>query len=208
MRFRKDPGRPGPVGAPAECFGAAAGPVDGRRSGPGDHLMSASAMFPPSVRRSRRPAGTAAVTPSSAGTSGRCPGSRRRPATPPCAGAPARPAPGSRHRRRDPVREAAARQGAGDRPVFDGHCLIPVDGTGHPARNPSTATAAASPAAVTGRRAIPTACPPPWSAIPTAGRRRRRPRSRSPGPTGTGGTTAGATPRHGPSTTSGAGIGA
>ncbi len=46
MRFRKDPGRPGPVGAPAECFGAAAGPVDGRRSGPGDHLMAASAMFP------------------------------------------------------------------------------------------------------------------------------------------------------------------
>ncbi len=38
MRFRKDPGRPGPVGALAECFGAIAGPVDGRRSGPGDHL--------------------------------------------------------------------------------------------------------------------------------------------------------------------------
>ncbi len=208
MRFRKDPGRPGSVGALAECFGAIDGPVDGHRSGPGDHLMAASAMFPPSIRRSRSPAGTAAGTPSSAGTSGRCSGSRRRPATPPCAGAPARSTPGSRHRRRDPVREAAVRQGAGDRPVFDGHCLIPVDGTGHSARNPSTATTAASPAAVTGRRAIPTACPPPWSAIPTAARCSLWPRSRSPGPTGTGGTTASATPRRGPSTTCGAGIGA
>ncbi len=63
MRLRKDPGRPGPVGAPAECFGATAGPVDGRRSGLADHLMSASAMFPlkhpslpPSGRDSRRDA--------------------------------------------------------------------------------------------------------------------------------------------------------
>ena len=204
MRFRKDPGRPGPVGAPAECSGAAAGPVDGRRSGLVDHLMAASAMFPlkhPSLLRSGRDSRRDAIVRGNLRTLSGI-------AAAPCAGASTRPAPGSRHRRRDPVREAAARQGAGDRPVFDGHCLIPVDGTGHSARNPSTATTAASPAAVTGRRAIPTACPPPWSAIPTAGRCRRRPRSRSPGPTGTGETTASATPRRGPSTTSGAGIGA
>ena len=191
MRFRKDPGRPGPVGAPAECFGAAAGPVDGRRSGPGDHLMAASAMFPlkcPSLPPSGRDSRGRRHRPREPPDGVRDRGGALRP--PPCADAPARPAPGSRHRRRDPVREAAARQGAGDRPVFGGHHLIPVDGTGHSARNPSTATTAASPAAVTGRRAIPTACPPAWSAIPTAGRCRRRPRSRSPGPTGTGGTTA------------------
>ncbi len=57
MRFRKDLGRPGSVGALAERFGGTAGPVDGRRFSLADHLMSAFAMFPlkhPSLPRSGR----------------------------------------------------------------------------------------------------------------------------------------------------------
>ncbi len=113
MRFRKDPGRPGPVGALAERFGGTAGPVDGRRSGPGDHLMPAFAMFPlkhPSLPRAGRDSrGDAIVRGSLRTLSGT--------AAAPCA--PHAQAP--RHGRpqaaatglQDPVREAAARQGAG-----------------------------------------------------------------------------------------------
>ncbi len=52
MRFRKDPGRPGPVGALAECFGGTAGPVDGRRSGLDD-----AARVPHRPDRGRLPQG-------------------------------------------------------------------------------------------------------------------------------------------------------
>ncbi len=114
MRFRKDLGRPGSVRAPAECFGGIDDPVDGRRFSLADHLMSAFAMFPlkypslpPSGRDSRRDAIVRGNFRTLSGIAAApC-------APPPCADAPARPAPGSRHRRRDPVREAAARQGAG-----------------------------------------------------------------------------------------------
>ena len=57
MRFRKDLGRPGLIGALAECFGAVDDPVDGRRFSLGDHLMAAFAMFPlkyPSLLQSGR----------------------------------------------------------------------------------------------------------------------------------------------------------
>ncbi len=80
MRFRKDLGRSGLIKAVAGCFGRIDDPVNGRRFHLGDHLMSAFAMFSPGIRRSCSPAGTAATTRLSAGTSGRCSGSRRRPA--------------------------------------------------------------------------------------------------------------------------------
>ena len=46
MRFPKDLGRSGLSGAVAERFDRTAGPVDGRRFDPGDHLMSAFTMLP------------------------------------------------------------------------------------------------------------------------------------------------------------------
>ncbi len=132
MRFRKDPGRPRPVGALAECLGGTAGPVDGRRSSLADHLMSASAMFPlkrPSLPRSGRDSRGGAIVRGNLRTLS---GTAAAPCDPPHAQTP-------RHGRpqaaatgvQDPVRGAAARQGAGDQPVFDGHCLIPVDGAGY-----------------------------------------------------------------------------
>ncbi len=191
MRFRKDPGRPGPVGALAECFGAIAGPLDGRRSGLGNHLMPVSAMFPlkhPSLLRSGRDSRRDAIVRGNLRTLS---GTAAAPGDPPM-----RKRPGAAGPRKPPpaFRTLSARLRRGrvleDQPVFDGHCLIPVDGADHPARNPFTAITAASPATVTGRGATPTACPPAWSATRNAGRRCRWPRSRSPGPTtGTGGTT-------------------
>ncbi len=111
MRFRKDPGRPGPVGALAERFGGTAGPVDGRRSGLGDHLMAASAMFPlkhPSLPRSGRDSRRDAIVRGNLRTLS---GIAAAPCDPPCAGAPARPAPGGRHRPSGPCPQGCGAAG-------------------------------------------------------------------------------------------------
>ncbi len=204
MRFRKDPGRPGPVGALAECFGGTAGPVDGRRSGPGDHLMPAFAMFPlkhPSLPRSGRDSRRDAIVRGNLRTLS---GTAAAPCAPhaqaPRHGRPQAAATGLQ----DPVRRAAARRGAGGPAGF----RRPPPDPGRRRRPPGPKSVHRHHCRLASHSDGSKGHSHSMPAIPTAGRRRRRPRSRSPGPAGTGGTAAGATPRRVPSTASGGSVGA
>ncbi len=132
MRFRKDLGRPGLIRALAECFGRIDDPVDGRRFSLADHLMSAFAMFSlkyPSLLQFDRDSRRDAIVRGNLRT---------------LFGIAAAPCDSAMRKRLDTVdprqlrpafRTLFARLQRGrvleDQPVFDGHYLISIDGTGY-----------------------------------------------------------------------------